>query len=253
MAIGYFVDDLEGYSFCDLDSLDPHDSLKKNLNNLKKILISLPKDIRLLGFRENAPFIGHPLSESILGYFQDELLDIGEIIKDKGFRVVSVIENLSYGFANENYDVFTYLKWLTLSHCEFYEMARLDYTNTIFIPYGDTYLCDYDKFKINLNKVPRYLKNRLGIFDAGNFQSMVIASHQGFPWLYNLDEAGEESPFFHKCQHTYKSLSMAPDARMLAISKNPTEIEGVDVLLSRYVKLKNKKTKKKSKKIKLRS
>lgn len=235
MSIGHFIKDIVGYSFNEPDSIDPYDSLKENLVTFKSLCNSLSSDVKAICFNEISPLIPGKMDDSILGMFQEEVLEIGGVLKSKGVRVVSIFSDKSLGFANENFDVITYLKWLVLNHCEFLEMARLDYTSLIYMPYGAEYLCDYNRFKINLSRLPRHVKNRIGIFDSNNFKSMVVADNQGLPWLFNADEDSFDSPIFGKCKEVYKSLGLAPNSTPLAIKSNRLDLKDACVISRKKV------------------
>lgn len=231
MGLGYFFDSIHGFRFLNFKDGNEEDVILQNLQAIKSILLSVSENVNVLCFREESPIIKIPSEVTRLGLFEGIIRDIGSIAKDRNIRIASVIENPTIGLANKDNDVLNYARRLILSHCEFYELARMDYRSRIFIPYGDKYLCDYDRFKSGLMKLPKYVKHRLGIFDIDNHQSMAVAKKQSFPWIFDARKNVLESDLFKKSKESFVNNSISPGQNAIVLSDKEINDCAIDCIL----------------------
>lgn len=220
-------------------------NLEKNLEkNIKSFIsfIKKNKDIKLLFFDKDTPFFNEKTDPVFLGKNESLLKELGQVLKIQRVRVCTVINDLNFGLANTD-QIGKIRDTLTL-HAQFYDLCRLDCSSMIFIPYGDVYLCDYEKFRKEFSRLPSYISNRIGILDRNNISSMVVANNQKLPWIFNLDSNDHNvSQFLEKSILSFKEFGLMQNIKPIFISQNlPKDFEynEIDVLvLNSGYKVKN--------------
>lgn len=243
MGRGFFIDDIKNVKHIDEDN-NIGSLIKHNIISLKNFIIKNSKKYSLFVFKEDSPFFDfHNEQGSCLGLYDKELLDLGNTIKKYNVRLCTVFQNPELGFANDDYQVLKKVDSYLKAHSEFYDLCRLDYSHLIFIPYGNTYLCDYHKFKKVLSSYQKYISNRIGIIDVGNFESMVIASHQKLPWIYDTRKDDAQDAFLFKSIESFLNFRLSTNSRPIIISEDERSIKDYDVLCFPVKKIKLKKVK----------
>lgn len=244
MSDGYFIDAFGTDQFVKFNDEDSNQEVvQKNLSVITDMINALPKGITTLAFSESFPFFCKDLkSESILGFFEKELLTLGKLFKSKSIRPVVIFKNKDLGLANPDTETLDLTKYLIISICEFFDLCRMDYSSLVFIPYGDEYLCDYHKFQKNLASLPKYARHRIGILGTSNFESMVVASHQKLPWVYNANEV-LNAGMMSKSYQSFFTFSLKPESRPVLLSDNKIDDHAIDCILSEIPKKKPRKKK----------
>jgi hypothetical protein len=220
---GHFLHCFKGIEFIPLDKSNIDKSIKVNLNQFIKLLKNLDPTQRLVGLSEETPFFDVNNQDSPLGNFEKELKEIGKICKEKSIRICTVVGNPVFGLASDNPENLIHTNSLLKYHSEFYDLARMDYQNLIFIPFGKLYLCDYEIFYNRYLDLPSYIQNRIGICDIDNFTSMVVAHNQRLPWLLKLYDALQSNEeMFKKSKISFANFGLAPNVRPLVLTHSKT-------------------------------